>query len=61
MKLLGKRNLPATAEVADDRSCVLIGVGPYRFTASRGEAVHLARQLVEAIEALGGDVSGRPQ
>lgn len=56
MKLLAKRNLPVSAEVADDRSTILVSIGPLRFTCGRGEAVHLATQLVAAAEELGGSI-----
>jgi hypothetical protein len=53
MRLIGQRDLVFSARPADDGSRVVVRIGPYRFSASRGEAIALATELVAAVDQLG--------
>jgi hypothetical protein len=52
MRFIGERDLGAAAKPTEDGNRVVVRIGPHRFTASRGEAIELARQLVAAVDAL---------
>jgi hypothetical protein len=55
VRLVGTRDLTFSAKPTDDGNRVTLRVGPHRFTAGRGEAIELARQLVAAVDAIEPD------
>jgi hypothetical protein len=52
MRLLGQRDLKATATAADAK--VTIKLGGLRYTASRTEAIAFAAEIVRAVDELDG-------
>jgi hypothetical protein len=52
MRLVGARDLGFSAKPMEDRTRVLVRIGAHKFTASRGEAIQLANELVTAVDAL---------
>jgi hypothetical protein len=52
MRLVGARDLAFSAKPTEDGHQVLVRIGGHRFTASRGEAVQLASEIVDAVDAL---------
>ena len=53
MRMLGKRDLGASAKPNEDGTRVLIAIGGIRFTAVRSEAIQLATEIVAAVGQLG--------
>lgn len=52
MKLVGKSDLGASARLSQDKSRVVIRMGPHAYIAARSEAIALATQIVAAVDAL---------
>lgn len=58
MRLMAARDLVFSAKPLADDGRVIIRMGTLRFTASCGEAIDLAKQIVDAVDKLkkpGGD------
>jgi len=52
VKLVAKSDLGASARLNQERSRVVIRLGPLTFVAARAEAIQLAAQLVAAVDEL---------
>jgi hypothetical protein len=60
MRLVGVRDLSFSAKPTEDSNRVAIRIGPCRFSASRGEAIQLAAEIVAAVDALPAPTEGKP-
>jgi hypothetical protein len=52
MRLVGVRDLSYAAKPVPDSNRVTIRIGPHRFTATRGEAIQFAAEIVAAVDEL---------
>ena len=60
MRLNAQSELDADAVPKYHNPRVMIRIGPWRFTATEAEAMRLADDLVDAVEALRADRRDRP-